>query len=163
MTRGKPTCGRGRGRGALHLLCIAGTAAFVCAGTVAAAAQGDPYAWPEHDPAISYDFRDEYPDLSMPTRDLDDCKGVAGAVSDGRWTFKWGADILTISVVPSRETAHPGARCADAQRGLSPTAARRGSSNTNCAPQQRWRSAFVRRRGRVRFFSKAAIARRAYE
>ena len=59
---------------------------------MALAADGDAYTWPPYDPAISYDFRDDYPDLAMPTKDLDDCSGVAGTLSDGWWTCKWGAN-----------------------------------------------------------------------
>lgn len=55
-------------------------------------AQDEPYRWPQYNPSFEYDFRDEYPDISMPTRDLDDCPGVVGTQSSGWWTFKWGAN-----------------------------------------------------------------------
>ncbi|MFW5959800.1 MAG: hypothetical protein ACOCSE_01620 [Chitinivibrionales bacterium] len=55
-------------------------------------AQAGPYTWPSYEPALNYDFRDDYPDISMPTRDRDDCEGVVGTQSSGWWTFKWGAD-----------------------------------------------------------------------
>jgi hypothetical protein len=53
--------------------------------------EGDPYSWPKYNPTISYNFKDENPDFRMPTKDLDDCKGVVGTKSLGWWTFKWGA------------------------------------------------------------------------
>ncbi len=56
------------------------------------AQQGAPYTWPAYNPTIDYNFKDEFPALSMPTKDLDDCSGVAGTISDGWWTFKWGAN-----------------------------------------------------------------------
>lgn len=74
-------------------LCYALGALLACAGgPVAAAAAGDPYTWPPYNPTISYNFKDEFPNLSMPTKDLDVCSGVAGSRSDGWWTFKWGSD-----------------------------------------------------------------------
>ncbi|MGC9471789.1 MAG: T9SS type A sorting domain-containing protein [Bacteroidales bacterium] len=51
-----------------------------------------PFTWPSYDPVISYDFRDEYPDLTEPQNILDDCEGVVGTQSSGWWTFRWGAD-----------------------------------------------------------------------
>ncbi len=56
-----------------------------------AASGGDPYAWPAYNPTISYNFKEDFPNLAMPTRDLDDCSGTAGTQSDGWWTFKWGS------------------------------------------------------------------------
>ncbi len=67
-------------------------ALLACAGTVAAAAAGDPYTWPAYNPTISYNFKDEFPSLAVPTKELTECSGVAGTQSDGWWTFKWGAD-----------------------------------------------------------------------
>ena len=80
-------CSRSAGRG----LSFALVAVFACSGTIADAAPGDPYIWPAYNPTISYNFKDEFPSLAMPTRDLEDCSGVAGTQSSGWWTFKWGA------------------------------------------------------------------------
>jgi hypothetical protein len=51
----------------------------------------DPFTWPAFSPTISYNFRDEYPELQEPVLDLDDCPGVVGHISSGWWTFRWGA------------------------------------------------------------------------
>ncbi len=51
-----------------------------------------PITWQKYDPGLSYDFRDEFPALSEPTQDLDDCAGVVGTQSSGWWVFKWGAN-----------------------------------------------------------------------
>jgi hypothetical protein len=64
---------------------------LISVGIAAASAQGAPYSWPTYNPTISYNFKDEFPTLSMPTKDLDDCSGIAGGQSDGWWTFKWGS------------------------------------------------------------------------
>jgi len=53
---------------------------------------GSAYHWPSYSPTLAYNFRQEYPDLQMPTKDLPDCEGVVGAQSKGWWTFLWGAD-----------------------------------------------------------------------
>jgi hypothetical protein len=55
------------------------------------AAPGDPYTWPVYNPTISYNFKDESPNLPMPEKDLNDCPQFAGTQSDGWWTFKWGS------------------------------------------------------------------------
>ncbi|MFO7575950.1 MAG: T9SS type A sorting domain-containing protein [Bacteroidales bacterium] len=55
-----------------------------------------PYDWPDYDPVINYDFRDEFPGLTEPTQDLDDCAGVVGTQSSGWWTFKWGANANSL-------------------------------------------------------------------
>lgn len=55
------------------------------------AAEGDPYIWPAYSPTINYNFKDENPNFPMPTKDRDDCSGVAGTQSSGWWTFKWGS------------------------------------------------------------------------
>ena len=49
-----------------------------------------PYSWPAYTPTLNYNFKDEFPALAMPTRDLNDCPQVAGTQSSGWWTFKWG-------------------------------------------------------------------------
>ncbi len=49
-----------------------------------------PYKWPSYTPTLNYNFRDEFPALTMPTRDLNDCPQVTGSQSSGWWTFKWG-------------------------------------------------------------------------
>lgn len=62
------------------------------------------YSWSTYNPVISYDFRDEFPGLSEPTQDLNDCPGVVGTQSSGWWTFKWGANanplVTTASITP---------------------------------------------------------------
>ncbi|MCU4166371.1 T9SS type A sorting domain-containing protein [Carboxylicivirga caseinilyticus] len=58
--------------------------------TVSSGNNGSAYNWPAYDPPIYYDFKDEYPELEMPTQDLDDCANVAGRQSSGWWTFVWG-------------------------------------------------------------------------
>lgn len=49
------------------------------------------FTWPEYNPTISYNFKDEYGDVPMPTEVLDDCSGIVGTQSDRWWTFRWGA------------------------------------------------------------------------
>jgi len=56
----------------------------------------DPYTWPSYSPNISYNFRDEFPELQAPTLELDDCPGVVGHISSGWWTFRWGATANTL-------------------------------------------------------------------
>ncbi|WP_167614955.1 T9SS type A sorting domain-containing protein [Maribellus sediminis] len=55
-----------------------------------------PYIWPEYSPSLKYNFRDEYPALDMPTKDLDDCPQVVGTQSSGWWTFKWGPNKRSV-------------------------------------------------------------------
>jgi len=52
--------------------------------------KGAAYKWPSYSPNIAYDFRDEYGNISAPTKVLDDVSGVAGTISSDWWTFKWG-------------------------------------------------------------------------
>ncbi len=52
---------------------------------------GDPYTWPEYYPGISYDFTSEYPQLSPPTKVLDDCPSVVGTQTGTWWSFRWGS------------------------------------------------------------------------
>ena len=63
---------------------------------------GSAFEWPAYHPTIYYDFKDEYPNLEMPTKDLDDCANVAGRKSDGWWTFVWGpnrrADVTDAAI-----------------------------------------------------------------
>jgi hypothetical protein len=49
-----------------------------------------PYTWPVYSPTLNYNFKDEFPDISEPTMELDDCPQVVGSQSSGWWTFKWG-------------------------------------------------------------------------
>jgi hypothetical protein len=58
--------------------------------TAIASLDGDPYTWPAYEPALSYNFRDEFPALDTPTMDLEDCPEVVGSQSSGWWTFRWG-------------------------------------------------------------------------
>lgn len=51
---------------------------------------GDPMVWPSYNPTLNYNFRDEFPALAMPTKDNVDATPVAGTISSGWWTFKWG-------------------------------------------------------------------------
>ena len=51
---------------------------------------GDPMVWPAYNPTLNYNFKDEFPTLAMPTKDLPDASPVAGTISSGWWTFKWG-------------------------------------------------------------------------
>ncbi|NLO69811.1 MAG: T9SS type A sorting domain-containing protein [Porphyromonadaceae bacterium] len=60
--------------------------------TVAEHFDGSEYTWQAYSPTLNYHFRQEYPELQMPTKDLDDCPGVVGTQSSGWWTFKWGAN-----------------------------------------------------------------------
>lgn len=52
---------------------------------------GAEYTWPSYTPTLHYNFRSEYPDLDMPTKNLTgDVSGVAGEQSLDWWTVKWG-------------------------------------------------------------------------
>ncbi len=68
---------------------------------------GSSYSWPAYDPPIYYDFKDEFPDLEMPTKDLEDCSNVAGRQSSGWWTFVWGpnarSEITEAAITPMLE------------------------------------------------------------
>ena len=55
-----------------------------------AAKSGEAYQWPSYNPSLDYNFKDEFPALQMPIKDLDDCRNVVGSLSSGWWTFKWG-------------------------------------------------------------------------
>ena len=59
--------------------------------TVSSSKLGETYNWPSFNPTLNYNFREEFPTLEMPTKDLNDCSGVVGTQSSGWWTFKWGA------------------------------------------------------------------------
>jgi len=87
----------------LKHICLAFGAVLICT-SIIAALEGDPYTWPQYSPTITYNFKDEYPDLSMPTKDITTCSGVAGTQSDGWWTFKWGSNanslVTTASITP---------------------------------------------------------------
>ena len=54
------------------------------------------FYWTPYSPVINYNFRDEFPGISEPTQDLNDCSGVVGSQSSGWWTFKWGASANTL-------------------------------------------------------------------
>jgi hypothetical protein len=60
-----------------------------------------PFEWTPYNPVISYDFRDEFPAMTQPTQDLNDCPGVVGSQSSGWWTFKWGANANTLVTAAS--------------------------------------------------------------
>lgn len=55
-----------------------------------AAAVGDAYSWPTYAPTLNYNFRSEYPSLTMPVNILNDCPQVVGTQSSDWWTFRWG-------------------------------------------------------------------------
>lgn len=55
-----------------------------------AAAVGDAYTWPTYSPTLNYNFRSEYPSLTMPANILNDCPQVVGTQSSNWWTFRWG-------------------------------------------------------------------------
>lgn len=65
---------------------------------------GETMIWPSYNPTLNYNFKDEFPSLTMPTRDLPDCSNVVGTISSGWWTFKWGPKkksvIDSICVMP---------------------------------------------------------------
>jgi len=70
--------------------------ALVCtlvafSGRSAFTAPGDSYSWVAYSPTLNYNFKDEFPALKEPTKDLDDCNET-GTIADGWWTFKWGAN-----------------------------------------------------------------------
>lgn len=53
--------------------------------------EGTLYDWTAHTPHFSYDFHDEYGEIPMPTKILNDCGStVAGRYSDRWWTVQWG-------------------------------------------------------------------------
>jgi chitodextrinase len=55
-----------------------------------------PYSWTTYNPTLNYNFKDEFPTLSEPTQDLDDCPQVIGTQSSGWWTFKWGPNANSL-------------------------------------------------------------------
>jgi len=66
-------------------------------GTLAAAAEGDPYAWPAYSPSLNYNYKERMGTFPMPTKDLDDkCAGVVGTQSSDWWTFKWGKNKRSV-------------------------------------------------------------------
>lgn len=68
---------------------------------------GDAYTWPTYSPTLNYNFRQEFPELKEPTKDLDDCKEVVGSQSSGWWTFKWGPNakklVTSAAITPMLE------------------------------------------------------------
>lgn len=54
------------------------------------------YNWSSYVPTLDYNFRDEFPELEMPTKDLDDCAQVVGTQSSEWWTFKWGPNKRSV-------------------------------------------------------------------
>jgi len=58
--------------------------------TILANNNGDSYMWPSYTPTLNYNFKQEFPNLAEPTKDLDDCPDVVGTQSSHWWTFKWG-------------------------------------------------------------------------
>jgi hypothetical protein len=76
--------------------------------TVSESFAGEPYSWPAYEPALNYNFRDEFPAMDTPAMDLDDCAGVVGSQSSGWWTFRWGATanplVTSNAITPMLET-----------------------------------------------------------
>lgn len=62
------------------------------------------YTWPAYGPTLNYNFKDEFPALEMPTKDLDDCPQVVGTQSSDWWTFKWGpkkrSEVTEAAITP---------------------------------------------------------------
>lgn len=54
------------------------------------------YYWPGYSPKLDYNFRQEFPALEEPTKDLNDCPQVVGTQSSGWWTFKWGPNKRSV-------------------------------------------------------------------
>jgi hypothetical protein len=54
------------------------------------------FQWPAYNPTLNYNFRNEFPSLEMPSKDLDDCSNVSGSISSGWWTFRWGPNKRSI-------------------------------------------------------------------
>lgn len=54
------------------------------------------YNWSAYSPTLDYNFRDEFPALKMPSKDLDDCSQVVGTQSSEWWTFKWGLNKRSV-------------------------------------------------------------------
>ncbi len=75
--------------------------------SVNATNDGSAYTWPAYEPTLYYDFRDEFPTLEMPTKDLDDCANIAGRQSSGWWSFVWGPnarhEITEAAITPMLE------------------------------------------------------------
>jgi hypothetical protein len=66
-------------------------------GSLAAAAEGDAYAWPAYTPSLNYNYKERMGTFPMPTKDLDDkCAGVVGTQSSDWWTFKWGKNKRSV-------------------------------------------------------------------
>ncbi len=72
--------------------------------TVSESYNGDSYTWPEYEPTLNYNFRNEFPALDTPVIDMDDCPEVVGSQSSGWWTFRWGLDanplVTTKAITP---------------------------------------------------------------
>jgi hypothetical protein len=68
---------------------------------------GTTYSWPAYQPTLDYNFREEFPSLEMPSRDLNDCPQVVGSQSSGWWTFRWGPQanplVTTAAITPMLE------------------------------------------------------------
>ncbi|HPR32309.1 MAG TPA: hypothetical protein PLK12_09445, partial [Prolixibacteraceae bacterium] len=70
---------------------------------------GEPFSWPAYTPTLDYNFRREYPDLEMPTRNRRDCSQslIAGEISSGWWTFVWGhkkkSEVTEAAIYPMLE------------------------------------------------------------
>jgi hypothetical protein len=66
--------------------------------------EGDPYTWPVYSPTLDYNFKNDNPNLPMPSKDLDDCSGVKVSQSSDWWTFKAGATanslVTTAAITP---------------------------------------------------------------
>ncbi len=64
--------------------------------TVSKSEPGEEYFWPEYSPTLNYNFRDEYPNITQPKQDLNDCPEVIGSQSLAWWTFRWGPNANSL-------------------------------------------------------------------
>lgn len=56
--------------------------------TVKNSEDGASYEWPEYNPTIHYNFKENYPEFEMPVKNLtNDCRGEAWRIDDDWWTF----------------------------------------------------------------------------
>lgn len=75
--------------------------------TILTNSKGDSYTWSSYTPTLNYNFKQEFPSLAEPTKDLDDCPQVVGTQSSGWWTFKWGPNanslVTSAAITPMLE------------------------------------------------------------
>lgn len=71
--------------------------------TLADVIDGSAYEWPAYSPTVAYDIESEYPNLQMPTKDLNDVSNVAWTYSDRWWTFKAGTKARSVVTMAAAE------------------------------------------------------------